>query len=88
MEIFPAFNYAMDEHTTDILLPEHPPGCLESKTVTFSSKDLKLQLDVTIDHGEEDAKSCPAVTFHKETRPGMLGAGRQPLMAMFLHLGD
>ncbi|PVH75782.1 glycoside hydrolase family 15 protein [Cadophora sp. DSE1049] len=75
VEIFPAFNYAMDEHTTEILLPDHPPGCLESKTVTFSSKSLKLQVDVTIDHGEENAESCPTVTFRKETRPGMLGAG-------------
>ena len=77
MEIFPAFNYAMDEHTTEILLPDHPPGCADSKTVTFSSKNLKLQLDVTIDHGEEDANSCPAVTFRKEKKPGMLGAGKQ-----------
>ncbi|KAI9048246.1 hypothetical protein LZ554_008041 [Drepanopeziza brunnea f. sp. 'monogermtubi'] len=75
VEIFPAFNYALDEHATEILLPEHPPGCPDSKTVTFSSKNLKLQLDVTIDHGEEDSASCPAVTFHKETKPGMLGAG-------------
>ncbi|KAG4423514.1 hypothetical protein IFR04_003337 [Cadophora malorum] len=75
VEIFPAFNYAMDEHTTEILLPDHPPGCLESKTVTFSSKNLKLQVDVTIDHGEENAESCPTVTFRKETRTGMLGAG-------------
>lgn len=76
VEIFPAFNYALDEHTTEILLPEHPPGCRESKTVTFSSKDLKLQLDVTIDHGEEDSESCPAVTFRKETKSGMRGPGK------------
>lgn len=66
----------MDEHTTDILLPDHPPGCPESKTVVFASKNLKLQVDVTIDHGEENAESCPTVIFRKETRPGMLGAGK------------
>jgi GH15 family glucan-1,4-alpha-glucosidase len=34
-----------------------------------------LQLDVTIDHGEEHAGSCPTVTFKKEKRPKMLGEG-------------
>ena len=75
VEIFPAFNYAKDSHTVDLLLSKHPPGCLESKTVTFSSKDVKLQLDVTIDHGEENAESCPTVTFRKEKRPNLLGEG-------------
>lgn len=41
----------------------------------FTSENLKLQLDVTIDHGEEDASSCPAVLFSKVTKPGMLGPG-------------
>lgn len=76
MELFPAFNYAQDEHTTDILLADHEPGCLESKTVTFASKNLRLQLDVTIDRGEEDAASCPTVRFRKEKKPGMLGSGK------------
>lgn len=75
VEIFPAFNYARTKHTTTILLPEHPPGCLDSKTVTFSSGDVNLQLDVTIDHGEEHTASCPAVTFRKEKKAGMLGDG-------------
>ncbi|KAF7956657.1 hypothetical protein EAE96_003991 [Botrytis aclada] len=65
VEIFPAFNYARDEHDLEILMPEHPPGALESKTVTFSSKDLKLQLDVTIDHGEENIESCPSLIFRR-----------------------
>jgi GH15 family glucan-1,4-alpha-glucosidase len=75
VEIFPAFNYARDEHTCEILLPDHPPGCLKSKTVTWSSKTLSLQLDVTIDKGEEDAASCPEVEFRKEKRKEMLGDG-------------
>jgi len=57
------------------LLPNHPPGCLDSKTVTFSHADLDLQLDVTIDHGEEDAESCPEVDFRKEKKEGMPGEG-------------
>lgn len=79
MELFPAFNYALDDHETEILLPDHPPGILESKTVTFTSKSLKLQLDVTIDRGEEDAKSCPTVMFRKEKKPGMRGSGKLSL---------
>ncbi|KAJ8071695.1 hypothetical protein OCU04_002012 [Sclerotinia nivalis] len=65
VEIFPAFNYARDEHNLEILMPEHPPGALESKTVTFTSKDIKLQLDVTIDHGEENIESCPSLKFRR-----------------------
>ncbi|KAF7872637.1 hypothetical protein EAF04_003554 [Stromatinia cepivora] len=65
VEIFPAFNYARDEHDLEILMPEHPPGALESKTVTFTSKDIKLQLDVTIDHGEENIESCPSLKFRR-----------------------
>lgn len=75
VEIFPAFDYARQEHTTEILLPDHPPGSNESKTVVFASKDLSLQLDVTIDRGEEDAESCPTVMFRKERKENMLGDG-------------
>jgi len=34
-----------------------------------------LQLDVTIDHGEENAGKCPTVTFKKEKKAKMLGEG-------------
>jgi hypothetical protein len=75
VEIFPAFDYARAEHTVEILLPNHPPGTTDSKTVTFSSDGLKLQLDVTIDSGEEDALSCPRVNFSKARKDGLLGEG-------------
>lgn len=75
IEIFPSFDYGRAEHTVDIVMPNHPPGTVESKTVEFTSKDVQLQLDVIIDHGEEDADSCPAVIFKKEKRPHMLGEG-------------
>ncbi|ATZ51652.1 hypothetical protein BCIN_07g02550 [Botrytis cinerea B05.10] len=75
VEIFPAFNYARDEHDLEILMPEHPPGALESKTVTFSSKDLKLQLDVTIDHGEENIESCPSLIFRRVRQKESKGDG-------------
>lgn len=75
VEVFPAFDYARAEHTTEVLMPNHPPGSTQSKTVSFSSGALNLQLDVTIDRGEEDAISCPCVDFRKEKREGMLGEG-------------
>jgi len=74
IEVFPAFNYARDTHEVDILLPDHPVGCLQSKTVTFTSKDLKLQLDVTIDRGEDGANP-PIVRFEKVKKEGLLSEG-------------
>lgn len=56
-------------------MPTHPPGSNESKTVSWSSEVLNLQLDVTIDRGEEHVDSCPGLVFKKEKREGMLGEG-------------
>ncbi len=56
-------------------MKSHVAGSDQSKMVTFMSKNLKLQLDVTIDRGEEDAEQCPAISFKKLKRPGMLGEG-------------
>lgn len=75
VELFPAFDYARAEHDVEILIPNHIRGCEQSKTVAFSSNEMKLQLDVTIDHGEETAESCPAVHFRKLMKPGMKGEG-------------
>jgi GH15 family glucan-1,4-alpha-glucosidase len=75
VEIFPAFDYALEPHETTIVQPIHDPGSPDSKTVTFHSKNLKLQLDVTIDKGEEDVDTCPSVIFKRVKRPGMLGEG-------------
>ena len=75
IEIFPAFDYGRAEHDLEILLPTHPPGIDESKTVTFTSKSHKLQLDVTIDRGEEDAATCPGVIFRRVKKEGMLSEG-------------
>ena len=56
-------------------MPTHPPGSPESKTVVFASPNLNLQLDVTIDRGEEHVDSCPGLEFRKQKRDGMLGEG-------------
>ncbi|KAL2257703.1 hypothetical protein VTK26DRAFT_9275 [Humicola hyalothermophila] len=75
VEIFPAFEYATEPHTTTILQEQGMPHASQSKTVTFHSKNLKLQLDVCVDRGEEDDHSCPVVRFRKVMQPGMLGEG-------------
>ncbi|KAK0630133.1 Six-hairpin glycosidase-like protein [Bombardia bombarda] len=75
VEIFPAFNYATEPHITTILREDTVvPGC-DSKTVTFHSDSVKLQLDVSIDRGEDDTRGCPTVRFRKVKKPGMLGEG-------------
>ncbi|KAK8056128.1 Six-hairpin glycosidase-like protein [Apiospora rasikravindrae] len=73
--IFPAFGYAREPHETKILRPVVKSEDHSSKTVTFSSQSLKLQLDVTIDKGENESDICPSVIFKKEARPGMAGEG-------------
>lgn len=80
VEVFPAFNYARDEHDVDIILPKHEPGNLQSKTVIFTSRSKEkpeekdLQLDVTIDRGGED-KSMPTVEFERVRKNGLLSDG-------------
>lgn len=75
VEIFPAFDYATAPHTTTILQAEGKTHGAESKTVTFHSKNLKLQLDVSIDKGENDCDNWPSVKFKKVSKPAMLGEG-------------
>ncbi|KAK6842104.1 hypothetical protein PG987_002964 [Apiospora arundinis] len=75
VDIFPAFGYAKEPHETHILRPVVSSEDHRSKTVTFSSQGLKLQLDVTIDRGENESDVCPSVIFKKESRPGMTGEG-------------
>ncbi|KAK0703727.1 Six-hairpin glycosidase [Lasiosphaeria miniovina] len=75
VEIFPAFEYASEPHTTEILQEESGAHATRSKAVTFHSKTVNLQLDVSVDKGEDDGKSCPIVRFKKVARPGMLGEG-------------
>ncbi|KAK3336613.1 Six-hairpin glycosidase-like protein [Cercophora scortea] len=75
VEIFPAFEYATEEHTTTILLDEVTSCTSESKAVTFHAQTVKLQLDVSIDHGEDETDNCPTVRFRKVKKPGMLGEG-------------
>ncbi|KIW03008.1 uncharacterized protein PV09_05666 [Verruconis gallopava] len=57
MNIFPAFNYARDAHQTTV-------RGSKQQTAVFESRDLSLQLDVTIDCGEE-SEECPNVQLER-----------------------
>ncbi|KAI4942014.1 hypothetical protein J4E91_010401 [Alternaria rosae] len=75
VEVFPAFNYAQDKHTTEIVdMGKTAQGhCLQR--VTFRSKDLSLELNATIDCGDEPDGVCPRVAFEKSPEPQDLGDG-------------
>ncbi|KAK6948307.1 hypothetical protein Daesc_010072 [Daldinia eschscholtzii] len=75
VDVFPAFDYARESHTTTILQNVSGVDSSQSKTVTFHSKDLKLQLDVTIDCGGGESDTCPTLLFKKVQREGMKGEG-------------
>jgi hypothetical protein len=60
---------------TTVLQSVHDGSSEQSKVVTFHSQDVKLQLDVCIDKGDEDGNDGPRVVFKKVKRPGMLGEG-------------
>ncbi|KAI0120255.1 glycoside hydrolase family 15 protein [Hypoxylon sp. NC0597] len=75
VNVFPAFDYARESHTTTILQNIGETDSPQSKTVTFHSKSLKLQLDVTIDCGGGEADTCPNLIFKKVQKDGMKGEG-------------
>ncbi|KAK4250786.1 glycoside hydrolase [Corynascus novoguineensis] len=75
VELFPAFGYAAEPHTTNILQEEGIPHGSQSKTATFHSENTKLQLDVIIDRGEDNDTNWPVVRFKKAKKPDMLGEG-------------
>ncbi|CAI6095512.1 unnamed protein product [Clonostachys chloroleuca] len=74
IEIFPAFGYGRDPHETTLIVETHTADTHQSKAATFHSKDQKLQLDVAVDRGDDDAGS-PTITFRKVKRPALLGEG-------------
>ena len=56
-------------------MPHLSPKSLQCKVAKFITRDLSLQLDVTIDHGEDDAASHPTLRFSKQKNAYMLGEG-------------
>ena len=68
VELFPAFNYARDKHTTRF---ESCPG-VDDVRVIFNSKGLSLDLRYLVEAGEYEP---PSITWTKVTRDRDLGPG-------------
>lgn len=73
--VSPAFNYAQDRHTVEITeMGQTGQGhCLQR--ATFKSNDLALELNATIDCGDEPDRTCPKVKFEKSADAQALGNG-------------
>ncbi|KAG9522853.1 glycoside hydrolase family 15 protein, partial [Aureobasidium melanogenum] len=70
VEVFPAFNYAQDSHTTEIVKAEDEA----QRVVHFRSEKLSLELVATIDCGDDSP--CPELSFSKKHIEGCsLGEG-------------
>ncbi|KAI8632277.1 glycoside hydrolase family 15 protein [Xylariaceae sp. FL1651] len=75
VEIFPAFDYAREAHTTTVLQQVDLSDNCHSKTVIFHSEHEKLQLDVRLESSSSDLKMTAGVAFKKVHREGMKGEG-------------
>ncbi|KAI8939089.1 hypothetical protein NX059_004928 [Plenodomus lindquistii] len=73
--VSPAFNYAQDKHTTEIIDLDTTEQGHGLQKVTFRSKNLALELNATIDGGDEEDNTCPKVAFEKSVEPQALGEG-------------
>ncbi|KAF2203884.1 glycosyl hydrolase [Delitschia confertaspora ATCC 74209] len=77
VEVIPAFNYARDAHTVEII--EDKKNCAEGelqRQVNFISKSLSLELHATIDCGENaEEAECPNLVFKRKEGPDSLGDG-------------
>ncbi|KAF2877865.1 Six-hairpin glycosidase-like protein [Massariosphaeria phaeospora] len=75
IEVFPAFNYAQDTHTTHLSKSTLQDGGPNHGEMVFKSKSLSLQLSATVDCGDSPEESCPVITFNEESRSSTLGKG-------------
>ncbi|KAF2027906.1 Six-hairpin glycosidase [Setomelanomma holmii] len=86
VEVFPAFNYAQDKHTATLEgLKDNAKGQCQQR-VTFASETLSLELNATVDCGDEEDRPCPRIVFEKSSTASTLGDG---VVASFrLHEGQ
>jgi GH15 family glucan-1,4-alpha-glucosidase len=64
VDVFPAFNYAQDSHTTDIIQSKETSKDGAQQVVHFRSKTQSLELVATIECGDDAA--CPRLEFSKK----------------------
>ncbi|KAF4211888.1 hypothetical protein CNMCM8980_001843 [Aspergillus fumigatiaffinis] len=74
VEIFPAFNYARDTHTTRSKLDDDMSKH-QLQTVHFESETEKLQLEIFAHSKQVERVGFPQVKFSIEDKPGMQGRG-------------
>jgi hypothetical protein len=68
-------DYAQDKHTVEITDLSNCKQGQCSQRVTFGSEKLTLELNATIDFGEDEDKACPRVVFGKSPGSSKLGEG-------------
>jgi GH15 family glucan-1,4-alpha-glucosidase len=68
-------DYAQDEHTTEIVTLSNCEQGETHQRVVFKSKNLSLELNATIDCGDEPEVECPVLLFKKTPRKPHLGDG-------------
>lgn len=71
VEVFPAFNYARDEHTTEIVELANTENGETNQRIIFKSKDLSLELQTTVECSQTSGR--PEVVFHKTQPRSSLG---------------
>jgi GH15 family glucan-1,4-alpha-glucosidase len=68
-------DYAQNKHTTDIVdLNDCKEGQCRQK-VTFKSGNLSLELNATIDCGNQEESTCPEIVFEQSKLSSNLGDG-------------
>jgi len=75
VEILPAFHYAQDAHTTEIVDLSESPDCEVDQVVHFKSKNLSLQLNATVHCGEHVDEHKPKLVWQKMEHRTELGEG-------------
>lgn len=91
IQVCPAFNYAQDEHTTDIINNGHGQDTTHGQchqTVIFKSKSLSLQLNTTMECGDNPEAFCPKVTFQKKQKMGHAALGEGVFARITLQEGQ
>jgi GH15 family glucan-1,4-alpha-glucosidase len=68
-------DYAQDKHTAEIVNLSNCKQGQCRQRVTFKSAKLSLELNATIDCGDEQEIACPQVVFEKSTTSSSLGEG-------------
>ncbi|PGG98793.1 hypothetical protein AJ80_09477 [Polytolypa hystricis UAMH7299] len=74
IEIFPAFNYARDDHrATDC--PKDDIGNARTQTMTFDSPTERLLVDVHVEPEDKESNTFPTVQFELQEKPHLKGPG-------------